>query len=57
MRKDVSFCYIGSTNITVAKREYNRVAKGQTPSATATKTAEDRNCRSVLERLSELRAL
>ena len=25
--KDVSFCYIGSTNITVAKREYNRVAK------------------------------
>ena len=26
--KDIlSFCYIGSTNITVAKREYNRVAK------------------------------
>ncbi|CAE6952265.1 unnamed protein product [Symbiodinium sp. CCMP2592] len=25
--RDASFCYIGSTNITVAKREYNRVAK------------------------------
>ncbi|OLP86627.1 hypothetical protein AK812_SmicGene32253 [Symbiodinium microadriaticum] len=25
--KDTSFCYIGSTNLTVAKREYNRVAK------------------------------
>ena len=26
--KDIlSFCYVGSTNITVAKREYNRVAK------------------------------
>ncbi|CAE7602690.1 unnamed protein product, partial [Symbiodinium necroappetens] len=25
--KDTSFCYVGSTNLTVAKREYNRVAK------------------------------
>ena len=25
--RDASFCYVGSTNITVAKREYNRVAK------------------------------
>ena len=25
--KDASFCYVGSTNITVARREYNRVAK------------------------------
>ncbi|OLP94980.1 hypothetical protein AK812_SmicGene22955 [Symbiodinium microadriaticum] len=25
--KDTSFCYIGSTNLTVAKREYNRVAE------------------------------
>ena len=25
--KDTSFCYVGSTNLTVARREYNRVAK------------------------------
>ncbi|OLP78498.1 hypothetical protein AK812_SmicGene41317 [Symbiodinium microadriaticum] len=25
--KDTSFCYVGSTNLTVAKSEYNRVAK------------------------------
>ncbi|OLP93944.1 hypothetical protein AK812_SmicGene24107 [Symbiodinium microadriaticum] len=25
--KDTSFCYVGFTNLTVAKREYNRVAK------------------------------
>ncbi|OLQ04612.1 hypothetical protein AK812_SmicGene12289 [Symbiodinium microadriaticum] len=33
--KDTSFRYIGSTNLTVAKREYNRVAKLKTTAATS----------------------